>query len=324
MAEQHGPGDEDAAMRDRPWRGPGGRRPVLTGDDPFDFGADDFGVETPVDLGAVRADDTLLDSLGGANPELNGSVAGHELSALLLSWRRDVDSEPFGELVDTETAAATVLEARRAARPRPRLIVPLATAMAVLAIAFTGVGLAARDAKPGDALWSLTQMLYSDHAHSVEAAVAVEFDLNEARSALNQGRIGDARSALASAQSSLPLVATEDGRSDLSKTHASLVQELIDTTTTPPPSTTSQPPVSPTPTSDPGTSTTTATTTPTPTTTQPTTTTTTTPSAPPSSTHTDPPPPSNGVPSSPGGSAKQAPPPSGGGDTSTANSPATT
>lgn len=289
MAEQHGPGDEDAAKREWPFSGRlvgdlGGGRPVLTGEDPLDpdlVNGFDLGAEVPVDLGAVRADDALLDALGGGNPELNSALAGHELSALLLSWRRDVDSEPFGELVDTETAAQTVLTARRAARRRPRLLVPLATAAAVLAIAFTGVSLAARDARPGDALWGLTQMLYTDHAHSVEAAVAVESDLNAARSALSQGRIGDARSALANAQSSLPLVSNEDGRSALSKTHESLVNELNTTSTQ---TTAPQQPTAPTLTSDPGTTSTPPSST---TTTAPTTTTTTV-STPPSSASTPP------------------------------------
>jgi len=308
VAEQHGPGDEDAAKRDWQFSGRlvgdlGVSRPVLTGDDPLDaVNGFDLGAEVPVDLGAVRADDALLDALGGGNPELNTALAGHELSALLLSWRRDVDSEPFGELVDTETAAQTVLDARRAARRRPRLLVPLATAAAVLAIAFTGVSLAARDARPGDALWGLTQMLYTDHAHSIEAAVAVEYDLNAARSALSQGRIGDARSALANAQSSLPLVSNEDGRSDLSKTHQSLVNELNTTTSQP---TSPSTPSSPTLTSDPGTTSTP----PSSTTTTLPTTTTTTPSTPPSSSS---PPPSTSASSESAGSGKNNPPDPGG------------
>ena len=315
MAEQHGPGDEDAAKRDWPFSGRlvgdlGVSRPVLTGDDPLDtVNGFDLGAEVPVDLGAVRADDALLDALGGGNPELNTALAGHELSALLLSWRRDVDNEPFGELVDTETAAQTVLDARRAARRRPRLLVPLATAAAVLVIAFTGVSLAARDARPGDALWGLTQMLYTDHAHSIEAAVAVEYDLNAARSALNQGRIGDARSALANAQSSLPLVSTEDGRSDLSKTHQSLVNELNTTTSQP---TAPSTPSSPTLTSDPGTTSTP----PSSTTTTLPTTTTTTPSTPPSSSS---PPPSTSLSSESAGNGKNNPPVDPGGS---ANPPA--
>lgn len=328
MAEQHGPGDEDAAKREWPLRGRMsgslGGRPVLTGEDPLDpdpVNGFDLSADMPVDLGAVRADDALLDALGGGNPELNSALAGHELSALLLSWRRDVDGEPFGDLVDTETAAQAVLEARRSARRRPRLLVPLATAAAVLAIAFTGVSLAARDARPGDALWGLTQMLYTDHAHSVEAAVAVESDLNAARSALSQGRIGDARSALANAQSSLPLVSTEDGRSDLSKTHQSLVNELNTTSTQP---TTPSTPSSPTLTSDPRTSTSTVTST---TSSTPPSTTTTTPSTTPSSSSTAPTTTSDGA-----ASGKNGPPDPGspdppgtgtGGSMPTDNTPAT-
>ena len=307
MAEQHGPGDEDAAKREWPLRGRAGR-PVLTGDDPLGtVNGFDLGAEMPVDLGAVRADDALLDALGGGNPELNSTLAGHELSALLLSWRRDVDSEPFGELVDTETAAQTVLEARRSARRRPRLLVPLATAAAVLAIAFTGVSLAARDARPGDALWGLTQMLYTDHAHSVEAAVAVESDLNAARSALSQGRIGDARSALANAQSSLPLVSNEDGRTALSKTHESLVNELNTTSSTQ--TTSAAPPVSPSLTSDPGTTTSTV---PSTTSSTPPSTTTTTPSTPPSSSSSTPT--STSSSESAGGGKNNPPPPGDPGD----------
>ncbi|MFI9385382.1 anti-sigma-D factor RsdA [Kutzneria sp. NPDC052558] len=308
MAEQHGPGDEDAATRDWQFSGRlvgdlGVSRPVLTGDDPLELvNGFDLGADVPVDLGAVRADDALLDALGGGNPDLSSALAGHELSALLLSWRRDVDNEPFGELVDTETAARTVLDARRAARRRPRLLVPLATAAAVLAIAFTGVSLAARDARPGDALWGLTQMLYTDHAHSIEAAVAVESDLNAARSALSQGRIGDARTALANAKSSLPLVSTEDGRSDLSKTHQSLVNELNTTVSQP---TSPSTPSSPTLTSDPGVTSTP----PTSTTTTLPTTTTTTPSTPTSSSS---PPPSTSSSESAGSGRGNPPDPSSG------------
>ena len=97
MAEQHGPGGEDATKREWHWRGPG--RPVLTGDDPLGgehVNGFDLGGETPVDLGAVRADDALLDALGGGNPEVNPALAGHELSARArVSGGEDCDLMPF-------------------------------------------------------------------------------------------------------------------------------------------------------------------------------------------------------------------------------------
>jgi len=245
---EHGPGDADTPMgepgqrRDyvpkREWR----TKRVLVGDgwldDPEQRDAD-----TPVDLGAVRCDDALLDVLGsvaGQRAAHNGTATGYladpvwpgdELETLLLSWRQDVDSEPYREVVDTETAVSTVLLARYRARRRARRLVPLTAAAAVLAIAFAGVGLAARQARPGDPLWGLTQLFYADHAHSLEAALAVQTDLNAARFAISQGRIDDACSALAEAKNSLSMVAAEDGKSDLSRTHDNLVQQLGTTAT---------------------------------------------------------------------------------------------
>lgn len=93
MADEHGKDDEEV-------RGQDGRTP-----------------HEPVadDLSAVQADDRLLDALGSATPGAAGSLVDDELNALLLAWRNEVETAPFGELVDTETAIATI----QAARPQP-------------------------------------------------------------------------------------------------------------------------------------------------------------------------------------------------------------
>lgn len=187
---------------------------------------------------AVQVDDALLDALGGTDAELTGSLADQELNELLLAWRRDVDAEPIPELIDTDSAVTTIAAGRQPVRTRHRFLVPLATAAAVLAIAFTGVGLAARDAQPGDPLWGLTRVLYSDHARSVEAAASVRNELDRAGLAISAGRIADARNALAKAQVSLPTVSREDGRADLAARREELMQRLsanppITSTTTP-------------------------------------------------------------------------------------------
>jgi hypothetical protein len=178
------------------------------------------------DISVLQVDDALLDALGGADAELTGSFADQELNELLLAWRRDVDAEPIPELVDADTAVTTIAAGRQPARNRHRFLVPLATAAAVLAIAFTGVGLAARDAQPGDPLWGLTRVLYSDHARSVEAAASVRNELDSAGLAISAGRIADARNALAKAQVSLPTVAREDGQADLVARREALMQRL--------------------------------------------------------------------------------------------------
>ena len=59
----------------------------------------------------------------------------------------------------------------RAAAPRRRpVLMPVAAATAMAVIAFSGLGLGARAAEPGDTLWPLHEVLYSEDARSVEAA----------------------------------------------------------------------------------------------------------------------------------------------------------
>lgn len=70
----------------------------------------------PFDLRAAAADDDLLDMLGGNATDR--SEADAELARVLVAWRRDVDTEPIGELVDTDTALAAISAARRPAALR--------------------------------------------------------------------------------------------------------------------------------------------------------------------------------------------------------------
>ncbi len=178
------------------------------------------------DLSLVHADDEYLDLLGGTSLDDPDDVPDDQLSELLLSWRRDVETEPIGDLVDEKLATVTVQAARLRRKRRPRLLVPVAAAAAVLAIAFAGVGLAARDAQPGDTLWALTKVLYSDHARSVEAAEAVKADLREAQAALTDGDLDEAKSKLEAAHAALTTVSGEDGQKALEKQHAQLLAQI--------------------------------------------------------------------------------------------------
>ncbi|MGW6931256.1 anti-sigma-D factor RsdA [Lentzea sp. NPDC054927] len=206
-------------------------------------GQDDRAPHEPVadDLSAVQADDRLLDALGSATPGAAGSLVDDELNALLLAWRNEVETEPFGELVDTDTAIATIQAARPQPVSRHRFLIPLASAAAVLAIAFTGMSLVARDAQPGDALWGLTRVLYSEHAKSIEAAAIVRNDLDSARLALREGKVTEAREKLDKIGASLESVSTADGKAQLEEKHKELEKELDTNTSATPPTTT--PPV---------------------------------------------------------------------------------
>jgi len=219
------------------------------------------------DLSVVQADDALLDALGGSDPKVADGLGDQELNALLLAWRRDIDSEPLADLVDIDTAVITVKTAAMAKRNggkerKRRFLVPVAAAAAVLAIAFTGTGIAARDAQPGDTLWGLTKVLYADQARSTEAAVSVRTDLEAAQLALAQGRFGEARKALEEAQLAMARVGADDELAELRAQHLALSQQLapVSDPQGPLPTTATQPPASsqpgpggqPQPTSPPG------------------------------------------------------------------------
>ncbi|WP_439423111.1 anti-sigma-D factor RsdA [Saccharothrix sp. HUAS TT10] len=59
-------------------------------------------------LSEIRADDALLDALGGRDSTLANALAEDELNALLLSWRREVESPPVGVPVATDAIAQAV------------------------------------------------------------------------------------------------------------------------------------------------------------------------------------------------------------------------
>ncbi|WP_328613637.1 anti-sigma-D factor RsdA [Amycolatopsis sp. NBC_00355] len=200
-------------------------------DDVWGDGLSGSEAEFAADLTAVQADDALLDALGGSDPALADGLGDQELNALLVAWRRDIDSEPLAELVDVDTAVRTVTTAALAQRHassgrRRRLLVPVAAAAAVLAIAFTGTGLAARSAEPGDTLWGLAKVLYSDHTHSVEAAANAKLDLEKANLALAGGDLATARQALQDAQTALSQVSDEDNKGQLMEQHRQLAAQL--------------------------------------------------------------------------------------------------
>lgn len=212
------------------------------------FSADDPLATTsgePVDMAQVRADDAFIEALANASRTAGSAEfdpLDERMASLLLSWRDDVNAEAAGPLVDLDTAAAAI---KAAPRPSGRqLFGPLAAAAAVLVIAFTGVGLVARDAAPGTPLFGVTKVLYSEKAKSVEAAAAVRTKLEAATDALESGRVADARVAVEEAQEQLPVVQAEDGQGDLVARTEQIIAELERRTPTspvPPPTSTSSP-----------------------------------------------------------------------------------
>jgi Anti-sigma-D factor RsdA to sigma factor binding region len=211
----------------------------------------------PVDMAQVRADDLFIEALANANRSPDPDPVDERMAALLLSWRDDVNSESIGPVVGLDTAVAAIRNA-----PRPpvgrQLFGTLAAAAAVLVIAFTGVGLAARDAVPGNPLFGVTKVLYSDKAKSVEAAIAIRTQLDAASVALASGRVDEAQAAIVQAQEKLPVVAAEDGQGALVAQTEQLIAQLENRLTPAPPAPNSDSPapllppeITPAPTSEP-------------------------------------------------------------------------
>lgn len=215
---------------------------TVSGDEDELVDLDELSDEDLVDLSVLQADDALLDALGGTDPGVPEASGDHDSSVeeLLVSWRREVDAAPMEELVDVDTAVATVAAAQRPKRGLRRWhLVPVASAAAVLMILSTGVGLAAKDALPGDMLWGVTEILYSDHADAAKAQEKAQEDLDRARAAWERGSRDEASNLLDSAHTHMRDVDKEHGLPSLEAAHRSLANEVGKPLPPPPESTSS-------------------------------------------------------------------------------------
>ncbi|HEY4419007.1 MAG TPA: anti-sigma-D factor RsdA, partial [Pseudonocardia sp.] len=163
----------------------------------------------PVDLVAVQADDELINALAAGMTVASQGRSGHgaddRVAAILAAWKADVDVDPIPELVDTDTAVATVRAARRPGR-RARHLAPVAAAAAFVVLAIGAVSVGSYNAHPDDALWGVSKVLYSQRAESVEAAVRVEARITKAKEALVAGQPVTAAQELQQARDDLSVV----------------------------------------------------------------------------------------------------------------------
>jgi anti-sigma-D factor RsdA-like protein len=187
------------------------------------FGAGDDLVDGPVDLAAVRADDALLDAIaGGAGLGALGShedVFGRpgqdddELAAILAAWKADIEADPMPELVSLDEASEAVEaghEARDRRTGRAKRRMPFAVAAAAIAIALAGFTVAVHSAQPGDTMFGLTKVLFSQQAESAQKAKTAHDTIVAANTAIRQGKPADAQSLLQSAAGQIQAVQPVD------------------------------------------------------------------------------------------------------------------
>lgn len=218
--------------RDDWWRR--GQRPVLRvlrNTDPY---AADSGEDAgPVDIAAVHRDDALLDAIAGGGPvsttDAEGAWGVGELSAedealatLLADWRAEMVAEPAVALPTLDTVVAALDDEVAARRMRHRmrtgnrlrLVRPLAGTAAAVALVIGGMTAFSYAAEPGDPLWRVKEVVFSEQAQTTVAQRA-DADLTTAQTSLQQGDTQGASARLQSASSSTNEVQDQDKKQSL-------------------------------------------------------------------------------------------------------------
>lgn len=182
-------------------------------------GSDADLVDGPVDLAAVRADDALIDALaggtGGHGADYGFAAEGPDddrLAAILAAWRSDIEADPMPELVTLDEASEAVAaghESRDRLRTRARRRMPFAIAAAAAVVACAGLTVAVHGAMPGDTLWGMSKVFFSERAATVERVEDVRGHIIAANEALGRGDTTAARAALQQANIVLPQIVAE-------------------------------------------------------------------------------------------------------------------
>lgn len=187
-------------------------------------GAGDDLVDGPVDIAAVRADDALLDAIAGgapsaARPGAHGAGYGFadgldaadddRIAAILTAWRADIEADPMPELVTLDEAVEAITagqEAQRRVAHRHRRRMPFAVAAAAAVVAFAGLTVAAHGAAPGDTLFGVSKVFFSEHAAQQQKVADVRQHIDDANAAISRHDYVAARQALGQVDTDLPAV----------------------------------------------------------------------------------------------------------------------
>ncbi|MFC0446988.1 anti-sigma-D factor RsdA [Rhodococcus jostii] len=205
--------------------------------------ADLPGDDAPVDVAAVRRDDALIDAIAGGGPVATDSPEQDELALLLTNWRADIVATPMptGPLLDDVIAAIDASDARSArsaARSKLRLLRPIAGAAAAIAVVMGGATIFSYNAEPGDPLWSVKSVVFSQQADSTVAQIDTTSQLQEAERLISAGDAEAAKNVLEGAADRAGGVRDADTRNELDVWRAKLAAELAKIAPTTPPATT--------------------------------------------------------------------------------------
>lgn len=181
--------------------------------------SDDGVTSGPIDVGAVRRDDAFLDDLAAGRAANVADGAEYELAGLLAGWRADSISGPIPSTPTVEDIEAAIVRAnereRRGGLSRRLRIV--SGAAAVLAVVGAGLLVMSEGSSPGDPLWSVKQVVFSEQAQQTQARMNAEDNIEAAKSALESGDVAKANELIEKAEADIGPLKDKDQADDLRK-----------------------------------------------------------------------------------------------------------
>ncbi|GEE01886.1 hypothetical protein nbrc107696_23320 [Gordonia spumicola] len=163
----------------------------------------------PIDVSAVSHDDGFIDDLAAGRPTAVADETEYDLAVMITAWRMDAlnDPIPAEPTLEQINDAMKVREGRGSLSRRLRIV---SGAAAILAVLGAGLMVMSEGAEPGDPLWAVKQVVFSEQAEQTQARVNVEDSLSAAEDAFRAGDEQKARDLISRAESELGPVGDAD------------------------------------------------------------------------------------------------------------------
>ncbi|MFC9892333.1 anti-sigma-D factor RsdA [Nocardia sp. NPDC127579] len=191
------------------------------------------GESGPVDIAAVRHDDALIDAISGNGPVQTDSEQEFQLATLLADWRAELLAPPLPSSPDLDEVAAAVNQEIGARKVRVgaqagghlRLVRPILGTAAALALVFGGVTAFSYNAEPGNPLWKVKEVVFSEQAQTTVVNRAVG-PMGEAQQAIDKSNPTQAAAQLGKAKDAVDQVSDSGKKAELDTEWKRLVNEL--------------------------------------------------------------------------------------------------
>lgn len=155
-----------------------------------DDSSSDVAASVPIDIAAVRHDDALIEAIANDREFECADADERHIAALFEGWRSEIVDRPLPQSPDLDLVVAEVNHAINARRYRNasmqglRLLRPVMSAAAVLAIVVGGLSVFSYNAAPGDALWGVKEVVFKEQAESTVAQIDTNEQLQQVYQAI--------------------------------------------------------------------------------------------------------------------------------------------